>query len=214
MWIYPNVAAKGLKYGGPFTDFEVDLLLLAHANSKIGNLNHSRKFPSELRPVFAKVIEDRLMEYLAQPLDATSNLPPLGIVADKLTTRWRTGQMLAGILFTAGMPNLTAVSLGVESVAKHDGDSIAEDIGSMCTKYKIQNDQIAGFGFDGQYFNLNAHTKLLDKMKLSKNVNFAWDPAHLLQLADKDMQKSISWIDSICKDIGAVLSQFQFGKKL
>ena len=206
-------AYRLLKYGRPFADFEVDLLLLAHANAKIGNLNHSRKFPSELRPVFAKVIEDRLMEYLAQPLDATSNLPPLGIVADKLTTRRRTGQMLAGILFTPGMPNLlTAASLGVESVAKHDGDSIAEDIGSMCTKYKIQNDQIAGFSFDGQYFNLNAHTKLQDKMKLSKNVNYAWNPAHLLQLADKDMRKSISWVDSICKDIGAVLSKFQFGK--
>ena len=202
-----------LKYGPPFADFEVDLLLLAHANIKIGNLNHSRKFPSELRPVFAKVIEDRLMEYLAQSLDATSNLPPLGIVDDKLTTRRRAGQMLAGILFTPGMPNLlTAVSLGVESVAKHDSDSIAEDIGSMCTKYKIQNDQIAGFGFDSQFFNLNVHTKLQDKMKLSKNVNFAWDPAHLLQLADKDMQKSISWVDSICKDIGVVLSKFRFGK--
>ena len=206
-------AYRLLKYGRPFADFKVDLLLLAHANAKIGNLNYFRKFPSELRPVLAKVIEDRLMEYLAQPLDATSNLPPLGIVADKLTTRRRTGQMLAGILFTPGMPNLlTAVSLGVESVAKHDDDSIAEDIGSMCTKYKIQNDQIAGFGFDGQYFNLNVHTKLQDKMKLSKNVNFAWDPAHLLQLTDKDMRKSISWVDSICKDISAVLSKFQFGK--
>ena len=81
-------AYRLLKYGRPFADFEVDLLLLAHANAKIGNLNHSRKFPSELRPVFAKVIEDRLMEYLAQPLDATSNLPPFGIVADKLTAYW------------------------------------------------------------------------------------------------------------------------------
>ena len=153
------------------------------------------------------------MEFVAQPLDTTSNLPPLGIVADKLTTRRRTAQMLASILFTPGMPNLlTAVSLGVESVAKHDGDSIAEDIGNVCTKYKIQNDQIAGFGFGGQYFNLNVHTKLQDKMKPSKNVNFAWDPAHLLQLADKDMRKSISWVDSICKDIGAVLSKFQLGK--
>ena len=185
-------AYRLLRYERPFADFEVDLLLLADANAKIGDLKHSRKFPSELRPVFAKVIEDRLMEYLAQPLDATSNLPPLGIVADKLTTRRRTGQMLAGIQFTPGMPNLlTAVSLRVESVAKHDCDSIAEDIGSLCKKYKIQNDEIAGFGFDGQYFNLNVHTKLQDRMKLSKNVNFAWDPAHLLQLADKDMRKSI-----------------------
>ena len=86
-------AYRLLKYRRPLADFEVDLLLLAHANAKIGNLNHSRKFPSELRPVFAKVIKDRLMEYLAQPLDATSNLPPLGIVADKLTTRRRSGQM-------------------------------------------------------------------------------------------------------------------------
>ena len=194
-------AYRLVKYGRPFADFEVDLLLLAHANAKIGNVNHSRTFPSELRLVFAKGIEDRLMECLAQPLDATSNLPPLGIVADNLTTRRRTGQMFAGILFTPGMPNrLTAVSLGVESVAKHDDDSIAEDIGSMHAKYKIQNDQIAGFGFDGQY------------LKLSKNVNFSWDPAHLLQLADKDMRKSISWVDSLCKDIGTVLSKFQCGK--
>ena len=79
------------------------------------------------------------MEFLAQPLDAASNLPPLGIVADKLTTRRRIGQVFAGILFTPGMPNLlTAVSLGVESVAKHDGHSITEDIGSMCVKYKTQ----------------------------------------------------------------------------
>ena len=34
----------------------------------------------------------------------------------------------------------------------------------------------------------------------------------MFQLANKDMRKSISWIDSICKDIGAVLSKFQFGK--
>ena len=81
-------------------------------------------------------------------------------------------------------------------------------------KVQIQNDQIAGFGFDGQYFNLNVYTKLQDKMKLSKNVNFAWDPAHSLQLTDKNMRKSISWVDSICKDIGAVLSKFQFGKTL
>ena len=155
------------------------------------------------------------MEYFAKPLDATSNLLLLGIVADKLTTRRHTGQMLAGILFTPGMPNLlTAVSLGVESVAKHDGDSISVDINSMCAKYKIQNDQIAGISFDSQYFNLNVHTKLQDKMKLNKNVNFAWDPAHLLQFTDNNMRKSISWIDSICEDIGAVLSKFQFGKKL
>ena len=127
-----------LKYEHPFADVKVDLFLLAHANTKIGNLNHSRKFALVLRPVFAKVIEDRLMEYLAQPLYTTSNLPPLGMVADKLTTRQCTVQMLAGILFTPGIPNLlTAVSLGVESVAKHDGASIAEDIGSMCTKYKM-----------------------------------------------------------------------------
>ena len=115
----------------------------------MGNLNHSRKFPSELRQTFANVMDIKL-KYLSSELHATYNLPPLGIVGDKLTTRRRTGQMFAGIVFTPDMSSLlTPVSLGIESVSQHDGASIAKDIRDICVRYDLQADQISGFGFDG-----------------------------------------------------------------
>ena len=111
------------------------------------------------------------------------------------------------------MPQLlTPISLGVESVSNHDGEAISDDIVQLCEKYNINANQIAGFGFDGQYFNLNVHTKLREKMQLDEKVAFIWDTAHLLQLADKDMRKNTDWIEAICKDIAAILGKFSFGK--
>lgn len=202
-----------LKYCRPFSDYEVDLKLLSDANVKVGNLNHSRKFAAGLRPAFAEAINNRVKAYINTPLEATHASPPIGIAADKLTAKRRTGQMYAGILFTPGMDSLlTPVSLGVTSVTRHDGDGIAEDISDMCKTYSIHSDQIAGFGFDGQYFHLKVPEKLKEKLSLDESVGFIWDPAHLLQLADKDTRKECQWIDDICKDIAAVLSKFSFGK--
>ena len=67
-------------------------------------------------------------------------------------------------------------------------------------------------GFDGQYFNLNVHTKVHTKLELDERVEFVWDAAHLLQLADKDMRKDTVWIADVCKDIAAILTKFSFGK--
>ncbi len=202
-----------LKYCRPYADFEVDLLLLSDANVKVGNINHSSKFASQLRPAFAEAVDSRVKDYIQRPLEATLTLPPIGIVADKLTTRRRTGQMFAAVLFTPGMESiLTPVSLGVTSVTKHDGDAIAQDIHDVAKAYNITGDQIGGFGFDGQYFNLNVPSKLKEKMRLNESVNYVWDPAHKLQLADHDMRREIGWVDDVCKDIGAVLSKFKFGK--
>ncbi|PIK53266.1 hypothetical protein BSL78_09840 [Apostichopus japonicus] len=187
----------------------------SYAKVNVGNINHSWKFASELRPAFAEAVESRVKDYIQRPLEATLNLPPVGIVSEKITTKRRTGQMFAGVLFTPAMDNLlTPVSLGIESVTKRDGDSIAQDIHELCKIHNIQGDgpQISGFGFDGQYFHLSVPTKLKQKMKLSDPVNFFWDPAHKLQLADGDMRKQIDWVDNICKDIATVLRKFRFGK--
>ncbi|PIK56945.1 hypothetical protein BSL78_06146 [Apostichopus japonicus] len=131
------------KYCRPYADFEVDLLLLSDAKVNVGNINHSWKFASELRPAFAEAVDSRVKDYIQRPLEATLNLPPVGIVTDKITTKRRTGQMFAGVLFTPAMDNLlTPVSLGIESVTKHDGDSIAQDIHELCKIYNIQGPQI------------------------------------------------------------------------
>ena len=206
-------AYRILKYGRPFKDFEVDMVLLSDAKVKVGNLNHSEKFAAGMRPAFATAINERVETYFKQPLPATSNIPPIGIVADKVTTKRRTGQLFAGVVFTPGMPSLlTPISLGVTPVKKHDGKSIAEEIHLACSSYDIQSSQIAGFGFDGQYFKLNVPTYLRDTMKLDEKVGFLWDSAHLLQLSDKDTRKENPWMEDIAKDIAAVLNKFSFGK--
>ena len=202
-----------LKYCRPFADYEVDLKLLSDAKVKIGNINHSRQFPSKLRPCFADAIDSRVKDYISTPLQATKARPPFGLVADKLTARRRTGQMYAGILFTPGMEDLLSpVSLGVTSVKKHDGQGITDDIVAVCSEYSIDNNQLAGFGFDGQYFHLGVDSKLKDKLNLDEKVGFTWDLAHLLQLADKDTRKECAWIEETCNSISAILSKFSFGK--
>ena len=204
---------KALKLGRPFADFETDMQLLSSANVNVGNLNHSRKFASSMRPSFTAAVDSRIKKYLQKPLPATGTVPPVGIIADKVTTKRRTGHMYGAVMFTPNMPNLlTPVSLGMVAVKGHTGECIANDVRDICNQYNLRNHQIAGFGFDGQYFKLNVPGKLKDKLNLDGSVNFVWDAAHLLQLADKDMRKEVPWIESICKDIGAVLHKFAYGK--
>ena len=118
-----------LKYGRPFADYEVDMMLLSSAGVSIGNINHSRKFPSEMRKSFAEAVNFRIVTYLQTRLEATLTLPPAGIIADKVTTRRRTGQLYGAIVFTPNMPALlSSVSLGILPVKAHDGESIANDI--------------------------------------------------------------------------------------
>ena len=46
---------------------------------------------------------------------------------------------------------------------------------------------------------------------MNDKLGFSWDPAHTLQLADKDTRKDegLDWIDRICNDIAA---KFAVGK--
>ncbi|XP_071841669.1 uncharacterized protein [Apostichopus japonicus] len=202
-----------LKYCRPFADYEVDLKLLSDAKVKIGNVNHSRQFPSQMRPCFTDAIDNQIKDYITTPLNATKARPPFELVADKLTARRLTGQMYAGILFTPGMEDLLSpVSLGVTSVKKHHGQGITDDIAAVCSEYSIHNNQLAGFGFDGQYFHLGVHTKLKENLNLDENFGLTWDPAHLLQLADMDTRKECAWIDETCNSISAILSKFSFSK--
>ncbi len=97
--------------------------------------------------------------------------------------------MFAGIMFTLGMPSLlTPVSHGVKCVSEQDGSSNARNTHDTCSEYNMKADQIYGFGFDGQYFNLHIDVKLKDILPLNETVCFVWDPANKLQLADKDKQ--------------------------
>lgn len=106
-------AYRVLKMCQPFGDYEIDCSFLAAAGVKVGNLNHSRKFVASMRPAFAGAIDARVKNYLHSPLDATLNLPPIGFVADKMTTRRWTGHLYGAIVFRR-KNLLTAVPFGIK----------------------------------------------------------------------------------------------------
>lgn len=78
-------------------------------------------------------------------------------------TKRRTGQLVGAVVFTPSMPDLS-VSLGITPVKKHDGESVATV--NVCDTYGIKNDQIAGGGFDGQYFHLKVDKYIQKKAQL------------------------------------------------
>ena len=54
--------------GHPFSDYEEDILVLKQAKAKVGQLNHSRKFPSAFLPHVAKEVESRIKKFLTSKL--------------------------------------------------------------------------------------------------------------------------------------------------
>jgi len=70
----------------------------------------------------------------------------LALSLTNFMTRCRTGEIFAVVLFKPGMPSLlTLVSMDMDLVTKHDGNTIAGDIQAVCTKYnnlKIMKSQV------------------------------------------------------------------------
>ena len=82
--------------------------------------------------------------------------------------------MFGGVLFTPGMTSLlTYVLLGVTSVNKHDGESVAKYVCDVCDSCNINQDKIAGFVFHDQYFHLKVYEYIKANMGLSGPVGSA-----------------------------------------
>ena len=68
---------------------DIDFPLLMYINSKngtdVGDINHEEGFVTRLLPELAENVRNRLKKHLSSPMAATGCLPPVNIVADKVT---------------------------------------------------------------------------------------------------------------------------------
>ena len=74
--------------GCPFSDYEEDILVLKQAKANVGQLNHSRKFPSAFLPHVVKEVESRIKKFLTSKLQQTR-----GVLARVETMRTRCGPL-------------------------------------------------------------------------------------------------------------------------
>ena len=172
---------KNYLLGRPYTDFEMDVLIMKKSGAVVGELNHSRKFPAALRPYVCKVVHRRVNKFLGTPLIPTGHLPPVGLSADKGTYKKRGRQFLSGItiipggnnlleVFTCGQPVVTDGSGGLE---------LAKNMKRGFDDYGIRAGQIESCVFDGVYFycSIEEHITFLYDLKTGQVVN-TWDPLH------------------------------------
>ena len=61
--------------GRPFSEFEKEVLILNQANANVGNLNHSRKFPSAFLSHVFNEIRSRMKQFLTSKLPQTGHRP-------------------------------------------------------------------------------------------------------------------------------------------
>ena len=62
---------KNYKLGRPYTDYEVDVLLLDKSGATVGELNHSRKFPAAFCPCVQQAVKKRLSKFFSTPLQGS-----------------------------------------------------------------------------------------------------------------------------------------------
>ena len=118
-----QAAIKNYKHGRPYTDYENDVFLMKKSGGVVGELNHSRKFPSAFRKSVCRVVNGRVRKFLKTPLKQTGQLPPVAISADKGTYKG-TPRQFCGIttinpggdefleVLTAGQPVVSEGSSG------------------------------------------------------------------------------------------------------
>ena len=81
-----------IKHAVPDVHFTLLIYIAAVNGADVGDLNHSRWFLRQILPEYAHEIQRRLKSHLSTPMDATDDLPPVNVVADKATHQRETRQ--------------------------------------------------------------------------------------------------------------------------
>ena len=121
-------------------------------------------------------------------LSSTKEKRPIGNIADKMTPNKRTGHINAMIVPVPENPLAQSLLVPLMICSPPVKDHSA---------FGVEDSQIEGEGFDGQYINLGVWEKLLQSwghpsMSLEQLRNWfpaQWEPAHNINLADGDVRK-------------------------
>ena len=118
------------KHKRPDTDYPELVYLLSKFGVDVGDLNHRRDFPRKLLPYVSEAIEEKIKCYLGSTLQSTGYKPPIKIIADKVTWKHRTRQLMGVVTVVPGAEfPIQALYLGVPVVEEgHKGEDIALNI--------------------------------------------------------------------------------------
>ena len=135
----------------------------------------------------AKYSED----YLSKDLEATNSRPPVSFACDKMTNKHRT-KHIAGLIVPVPENDLDQgllqpIFCGMPEVKQHTGKDIANQMLEILEDY-VDPSQVESFANDGQYTTLNVKKHIFEKRPELNDqfIPFFWDPAHIINLADKD----------------------------
>lgn len=190
-----------LKTGRSHLQYETDVSILSAAGTDVGNLNHSRKFVAEYAKSVHEVLVTQMQNLTNEPLPATGKPTPIAVLGDKMTPNRRTLQIVGFHGFING--KFQSLVSGVPPLAAETGIEVTKTLKSGLSSLNIPeakiSERIIGGAFDGEYVNLDVKNHLMNSMLISPEerewYSFLWDPAHIIERAEKDAKKSDSLIN-------------------
>lgn len=191
--------------------------LLASMGLDMGSLNHSTWFPPKFLQAQAKVIRDRVDNFLSTRLVATGNLPPTQLLCDKATFRhW--GRLFAGVatIVPGATELLQALYLGSPRCAGSSGEAQKDCIVGIVGE-RLKAEQIMGTSGDGH----TAHCHVWEKVKAHYKIKGGFqtkDPMHNAATVDTNMRNEktgpvgLKYQNDMTRDIGAANNFINLGE--
>lgn len=217
--VLARTAYKIVKLGQSYANFETEVSLLHMNGVDVGDINHSRKFASQIVSAIFDVAVTKVKQVIRSELPTTGRPRPVGLLADKLTKKHRTGHIVGIVLpmpeREVGQDFLVPLYLDMPIVKEHSGRALAEQIIAVIQDFGVSPQQVNGGSFDGQYFSLKVPEHIHELLNISPDwCTFIWDIAHRLNLADHDIRKSpdFTWLVKMTDLIGTAFSKVSYGK--
>ena len=191
---------QGIKQGKNRVDFEEDMLKAKLNGLDVGDINHSRKFAKSLDDAIYDEVKYNIKKNMEMELDATKKKRPAGLLMDKMTPNRRTGQIHAVVVPVPENPLsqnlLKAVMLEVPPVPNLSAEGLATTAKKVFNEAGLQDEQLEGIGWDGEYVKKGVKGKLLDLLyvfgmnrdEMDIWITQVWEPAHQLELTTKDIK--------------------------
>ena len=180
-----------------------NLLLIQHLNdTKIGNINHSRNFPSVFLKSVAEIIQELKIEFNSSNIFQTGFKPALAITADLATFRLKCRHFMASITCIPDSEKLIqVVYLGQPVIGPRKGLDLATQIKTVLDKHRITAEQIESAVYDGAYHHDHVPEHLDCLLGVNEgDIHHAYDHMHKSALENKHIMKlkEFHWVVEVC----------------
>jgi hypothetical protein len=180
---------------------------------------HSRWFFEKLRVSMARIMKERVMEYLQTIDPITEHRRVFGITFDKVTLLRRSIQVTMIIIMVDGQ--LTPIYLQsplckTELSGEELADNCVRVMESFGLTQSILKQQLVGCAADGAYVHLSIGKHLCQRIGMKEEwLSISWDGAHLLELAIHDVkkQRTFLWLNQFIKICGLIMKKYSYGKQ-